>query len=277
MDRMTPATGSSDHVVHRTLEPRLSGRVAIVTGAAQGLGRAFAERLLEEGCAVVVTDRDGSIASTAETIGATAHRGDVADAAHVRAVVDATLATHGRIDVVVNNAGEVMASGPRSAWEDAARDFDRMFASNTKGAFLFGRAVAPIMIEQGGGDIVNVSTDHVVPGPGAHPRHGHGAMDLYNASKWALNGLTFDWAIALARHHVRVNGLCPGAVDTPMLRGFLRSPPSPETVASWMRPEQVAQVLVDLLEEGRDGRTGENIGLYAGQPCVLPAPAGASS
>ena len=250
----------------------LSGRVAIVTGAARGLGRAFAERLVEEGCVVVVTDRDESIVGVAEEIGATAHRGDVADAAHVRSVVDTTVAVHGRIDVLVNNAGEVAPSGPRSPWDGAAADFDRMFGSNTKGAFLFGRAVAPIMVEQGGGDIVNVSTDHVVPGPGADRRHGHGGMDLYNASKWALNGLTFDWAVVLARHHVRVNALCPGAVDTPMLRGFLRDEPTPETVASWMRPEQVAQVLVDLLAEGPGGRTGVNVGLYVGQPCVLPAP-----
>ena len=251
---------------------QLSGRVAIVTGAARGLGRAFAERLVEEGCAVVVTDRDGSIVEVAATLGAMGHVGDVADANHVRTVTDATVRAHGTVDILVNNAGEVMPSGPRDEWERAADDFDRMFGSNTKGAFLFGRAVAPIMIEHGGGDIVNISTDHVKPCPDCHPHHGHGAMDLYNASKWALNGLTFDWAASLARHHVRVNNICMGATDTAMLRGWIGAEPAPEVVATWMRPDQVAQVLVELLEEGPHGRTGDSVGLYAGYPCLLPPP-----
>ncbi len=251
---------------------QLAGRVAVVTGAAQGLGRAFAERLIAEGCAVVVTDRDESIVDVAELIGAHGHVGDVADAAHVRHVVDATVSAHGAIDILVNNAGEVMASGPRNTWDRAEPDFDRIFGSNAKGAFLFGRAVAPIMIAAAGGDIVNISTDHVKPCPDCEPHHGHGSMDLYNASKWALNGLTFDWAISLARHHIRVNNICMGATDTAMLRGWLGADPDPDFLATWMSPQQVAQVLVDLLAEGPDGRTGNNIGLYAGYECVLPPP-----
>ncbi len=250
----------------------LAGKVAIVTGAARGLGRAFADALIARGCSVVVTDRDAAILDVAREIGATGHLGDVADPDHVRAVVDATVNESGRIDVLVNNAGEVMPSGPRDDWGRAAADFDRVFGSNTKGAFLFGRAVAPIMIDGGGGDIVNISTDHVKPCPDCHPHHGHGAMDLYNASKWALNGLTFDWAIALARHHIRVNNICMGATDTDMLRGWLGSDPDPDFVATWMQPAQVAQVLIDLLAEGPDGRTGNSIGLYAGGDCVLPPP-----
>ena len=251
---------------------QLSGRVAIVTGAARGLGRAFAEALIAQGCSVVVTDRDATIVDVARTIGAIGHVGDVADPGHVRAVVDATVSEHGTIDILINNAGEFTLSGPRNDWEHAAGDFDRLFGSNTKGAYLFGRAVAPIMIEGGGGDIVNISTDHVQPSPGSRRHHGHGGMDLYNASKWALNGLTFDWAIALAKHRIRVNNICMGATDTEMLRGMLGPDPDPEFVATWMQPAQVAQVLIDLLAEGPDGRTGNNIGLYAGHDCVLPPP-----
>lgn len=251
---------------------QLATRVAIVTGAARGLGRAFAHSLLAEGCMVVVTDRDESIFETAEAIGATAHLGDVADAVHVRTVVDTTVASHGSIDILINNAGEVMPTGPRDPWERADDDFDRMFGSNTKGAFLFGRAVAPIMIEHGGGDIVNISTDHVKPCPDCDPHHGHGSMDLYNASKWALNGLTFDWAKSLARHHVRVNNICMGATDTAMLRGWLGDDPDPDFVATWMQPDQIADILIELLEEGPEGRTGNSLGLYAGYDCVLPPP-----
>ncbi len=248
----------------------LTGQVAIVTGAARGLGRAFAERLIAEQCSVVVTDRDDSIFETARAIGATGHQGDVADAAHVRSVVDATIADHGTVDILINNAGEVMPTGPRDEWGVAERDFDRIIGSNTKGAFLFGRAVAPVMITRGGGNIVNISTDHVKPCPECHPHHGHGSMDLYNASKWALNGLTFDWAKSLARQQIRVNNICMGATDTEMLRGWLGSDPDPDFLATWMHPEQVAQVLVDLLAEGPEGRTGNNVGLYAGHDCVLP-------
>lgn len=251
---------------------QLAGKVAIVTGAAQGIGQAIAERLVDEGCAVVVTDRQDSIIDTAASIGATGHVGDVADAEHVRFVVDTTVAAYGGVDILVSNAGEVRQSGALDDWDQAVSDFDEMFGSNTKGAFLFGRAVAQLMVDTGGGEIVNISTDHVKPGPDCHEHHGHGAMDLYNASKWALNGLTFDWARSLRRHRVRVNNLCMGATDTAMLRGWLGDDPPEETVATWMQPGQIAQILVELLEEGPDGRTGNSIGLYAGEPCVLPPP-----
>ena len=151
--------------------------------------------------------------------------------------------------------------------------FDRLFGSNVKGHFLFGRAVAAVMMENDGGNIVNISTDHVVEGPGRDPHHGHGAMDLYNAAKWAINGLTFDWAKALAKHRIRVNNLCMGATDTPMMRGFVPDAPA-ELSATWMQPDQIAQVLVDLLQEGPDGRTADSIALLVGQPCALPDPLG---
>ena len=250
----------------------IAEQTAIVTGGAQGLGAAFARRLTAEGCNVVLTDQRPSVAEFAASIGAIAHVGDVADPEHAFAVVDATITAHGAIDVLVNNAGEVWPTGPRDPWAQAGGDFDRLFGSNVKGHFLFGRAVAPAMIKAGGGHIVNISTDHVKPGPGTKRHHGHGHLDLYNASKWAINGLTFDWAASLARHGIRVNSLCMGATDTEMLRGFLGGDPDPEYVATWHRPDETAQVLIDLLAEGPGGRTGDTIGLYAGQPCVLPPP-----
>lgn len=249
-----------------------SAVTAIVTGAARGIGRGIAERFVADGWNVVVTDRDASILDIAHEIGATGHRGDVADAAHVRLVVDATVAAHGRVDVLVNNAGEVKATGPRDPWAEADADFDRYFGSNTKGAFLFGRAVASVMIEGGGGNIVNISTDHVKPCPDCDRHHGHGSMDLYNASKWALNGFTFDWAKSLAKHRIRVNNICMGATDTEMLRGYMGSDPDPEYEATWMTPAQIAAIVAELIAEGPDGRTANSIGLYAGYDCVMPPP-----
>ena len=245
---------------------------AIVTGAAQGIGRGIADRFVADGWNVVITDRSPAILDVAAAIGATGHIGDVADADHVRRVVDATVAAHGTVDVLVSNAGEVRATGPGDPWEEADADFDRFFGSNTKGAFLFGRAVAPVMIACGGGNIVNVSTDHVKPCPDCDRHHGHGSMDLYNASKWALNGFTFDWAKSLARHHIRVNNICMGATDTEMLRGFMGREPDPEYLATWMTPAQIAGIVAELIAEGPDGRTANSIGLYAGHPCVMPDP-----
>ena len=246
---------------------------AIITGAAQGIGHGIAERFVAAGYDVVVTDRQASILDVAAELGATGHVGDVADADHVRRVVDATVAAHGAIDVLVNNAGEVAPTGPRDPWDQAAADFDRFFGSNTKGAFLFGRAVIPTMIERGnGGNIVNLSTDHVKPCPDCDRHHGQGVMDLYNASKWALNGLTFDWAKSLAKHGIRVNNICMGATDTEMLRSFLGREPDPEYLATWMTPAQIAQIVVELIDEGPDGRTADSIGLYARYPCILPPP-----
>lgn len=250
----------------------IAGSVAIVTGAAQGIGRGIAERLVTEGAQVVVTDRQESVRDVAAEIDVTAHVGDVADARHVRAVVDATVGDFGTVDLLVNNAGEVAPTGPRDPWEQAEADYERIFGSNTKGAYLFGRAVAPLMAERGGGNIVNISTDHVKPCPDCDRHHGHGHMDLYNASKWALNGFTFDWAKALAKQSVRVNNICMGATDTEMLRGYVGGNPDPEYVATWMTPAQIAQIVVELIEEGPGGRTANSIGLYAGYPCVMPDP-----
>ena len=251
---------------------QLQGLTVIVTGGAQGIGAAIAERFAHEGANVVVTDRQESVHEIAARIGATGLVGDVADASHVRTVVDTAAEATGTVDILVNNAGEVRPTGPRDDWSSAEHDFDRLFGSNVKGHFLFGRAVAPLMVEAGGGNIVNVSTDHVKPGPGCDRHHGHGRMDLYNASKWAINGLTFDWAKSLARHGIRVNNVCMGATDTEMLRGWIGGDPDPEYLATWLQPDQIAQIVVELIEEGPGGRTANSIGLYAGEPCVMPPP-----
>ena len=145
----------------------LNGKVSIITGAAQGVGAAFARRLSEEGCNVVITDKRDSIAQLGEEIGAEWHIGDVSDPEHVRSVVDRTVENFGTVDILVNNAGEVLRTGPLDDWDQSLLNYERLFGSNIRGAFLFGRAVAPIMAEQNYGEIVNVSTDHVKPAPGS--------------------------------------------------------------------------------------------------------------
>ena len=188
----------------------------------------------------------------------------------MRRVVAAAQEAGRGISILVNNAGVFAPTHPGDDFERAARDFDHVVSTNLKGAFLFGRAVAAAMIDAGnGGDIVNVSTDHVLPPPGR--RTGGGArMDLYDASKWALRGLTEAWALALLRHRVRVNELCMGATDTPMLRSVYPGEPPAEDVAGWMKPARIAALLLDLLREGPDGRTGCQIPAWTGHELALP-------
>lgn len=233
--------------------------IAIVTGAAQGLGAAFAAALREAGYTVVTCDvKPGCDAVV-----------DVADAAAVKAWVDDIVARHGRIDVAVANAGVARMTTPLDPWEQGLDDFKVLIGTNLAGVFHVGRAVAPVMVAQGRGDIVVISTDHVAPPPGR--RTGGGSrMDAYDASKWALRGLVEAWALSLGKNGVRVNALCMGATDTAMVRGFLGDRITDEIVAEWMRPEQVAQVMMELIGEGAGGRTGEHIGLWVGHPVELP-------
>jgi NAD(P)-dependent dehydrogenase (short-subunit alcohol dehydrogenase family) len=241
----------------------LRGQVAIVTGAANGIGRAFANGLLDQGMFVVACDSDECV----HELDAATHTADVSQPDDVERVVRAALDEFGRIDVLVNNAGVVRPSRAGDDWEKGIDDYQFVVGTNLYGAFLFGRAVAPAMIERRSGHIVNICTDHVYPMP---PERvwGHGGMDLYNASKWALNGLTLDWATTLRKKGIRVNGICMGATDTPMLRQFAGDA-ADDVVASWMRPEQICEMLAELLLEGPDGRTGHNLGLWVGRELRL--------
>jgi 3-oxoacyl-[acyl-carrier protein] reductase len=238
-------------------------QIAIITGAAKGLGRAFAKRLRNEGFEIVACDLDAGV----DDLDGVTLRADVSKPEDVRRVVDTAMQEHGRIDVLINNAGIARPTRAGDDWDSGLRDYQEVVGTNFFGAFLFGRAVAPIMIDQRSGHIVNISTDHVYPTPGQRV-WGHGGMDLYNASKWALNGLTLDWAATLGRRGIRVNGLCLGATDTPMLREFAAGADE-SVIASWMRPEQICDLLLELLAEGPEGRSGHNLGCWVDRPLSL--------
>jgi NAD(P)-dependent dehydrogenase (short-subunit alcohol dehydrogenase family) len=240
-----------------------TGQVALITGAAKGLGAAFATRLATAGFEIVACDIDPSV----DRLDGLTLRADVSEPDDVRRVVDAAMEAHGRIDVLINNAAIARGSQAGQDWAKGIEDYQQIMGTNVFGVFLFGRAVAPIMIEQRVGHIVNVSTDHIYPTPGVRV-HGHGGMDLYNASKWALNGFTLDWATSLGPHGIRVNGLCLGATDTPMLRDFAVGVRD-EVIATWMKPEQICDLFLDLHAEGPSGRSGHNLGCWVGRPLSL--------
>lgn len=273
----------------------LKGKTAIVTGAAVGLGNAYATALAREGVDVAVCDVREEIdqlpAQLRQKFGvrASGWRADVSMAEDVRRVVDAAIAEFGRIDILISNAGIWGGSVADDDLDKSLADYDKLVGTNLKGVFLFGRAVISHMLEHGqGGEIVNVSTDHVhTCGAPFHvcpklptcpwrdaprPTSGGTIMDLYDASKWGIHGLTFAWSKALRAHGIRVNAICMGATDSNMLRGFHNFNPPPEEVATWMKAEDSAQVVVDLLKEGPQGRTGQNMNLCVGRPTKLEPP-----
>lgn len=270
---------------------KLKGRNAIVTGAAVGLGSSYAKALAQEGVNVAVCDlreEIHEIAAILRTMGvnAVSYQGDVSDPAHVRTVVDGAREEFGSIDILVNNAGVWGASVADDDLDKSIEDYEKIVGTNLKGEYLFGRAVIPIMIEQAkGGEIVNIATDHMVTcgtpyfccpkletcpwGDSPRPTGGGDAMDLYDAAKWGLNGFLYGWAKALAPHNIRVNAFCMGATDSHMLRGFHNFEPSEEEVASWMKAEENAQAMIDMLQEGPSGRNAQNINFCMGRPVQL--------
>jgi len=198
----------------------LEGKVALVTGAAQGIGKGIATTLAGEGAVVVLTDiqeqkvADAALDVQKQTGGTTrSRRLDVTDGTGIRAVVEAIVEESGRIDILVNNAGV-------QEWvpflETSEEMWDRHQAVNVKGTFLLSQAVARIMVRQGGGKIINIASDSgVAPTP-------EGAA-AYCTSKSAIIGLTRVIAKELGRHRIYCNAICPGAINTPMTERFLGS------------------------------------------------------
>jgi NAD(P)-dependent dehydrogenase (short-subunit alcohol dehydrogenase family) len=190
-------------------------------------------------------------------------KADVSKRADVEKVV-AAAAELGGIDILVNNAGTWKKTPVDTSWEQAVADWDFIMDTNFKGVLMLTRAAVPHMKARGG-DIVNISTYYVMPARSDGTNQPD--TDLYNASKWALNGFTDSWSKALAEFNIRVNALCMGATDTPMLRGLFPDKQLPPDMAKQvMKPEQIAQQMIDLFN---DGRTGENIGAWVGYPVEL--------
>ena len=250
----------------------LDGKVALVTGAAEGLGVAFASALAAEGAKVAICDIRDNVDERAKEIGAAnsvetlAFRADTGVPEDCWRVVDGVMEAWGRIDVLVNNAGTIAITSASDPWEKSLADYEKVMNVNNRAYFLFGRAVIPIMRAQGGGDIVNIATDHIYTEK-MRPTGGGPVMDTYDASKWGLNGFLLDWAKAVEDDNIRVNGICMGATDSWMLRSFTgEANLTPEIIAGWMKPADVAQVMVNLI---KDGRTAHNIPVWVRDPVVL--------
>ena len=233
-----------------------SDRVVLVTGSAAGIGRGIAERFAEAGARLALFDIDGEGAqAVAESLpDAIAISGDIALEADSLAAVQQTLEKFGRLDVLVNNAGiernGVITEMPPDVW-------DRQIAVNLRGAYLFSRAAIPHMRERGG-SIIQISSVHAFL---SWPE-----CSAYDATKAGLLGLTRAMALDHGRHGIRVNAICPGYIDTPMMDQWLDGLPDPATSLSAVlaahpmgrigRPRDIAEAALFLASDAASFITG---------------------
>ena len=242
----------------------LSGRVALVTGASQGLGRRFAQVLAEHGAAVGVAARQ--IDKLDELVRQIEGQGgrsasvalDVTNQASIEAAVVAVTESLGPIDILVNNAGVAV---PKPVLEQTEADWDKVVGTNLKGAFFVAQQVARHMVAHGGGSIVNVAS--VL----AFEVIGH--LAPYAASKGGVWQMTKSMALELARHEVRVNALAPGYIETEINRDFLASAAGQRMVGKvpqrrFGQPEDLDGALLFLASDASRYMTGSVLVLDGG-------------
>lgn len=228
---------------------RLKGKVCLVTGGAAGIGRATAQKLVQEGAKVVVCDLDQA---TGEAIaqelghGSLFFKVNVVNQNEVKAWVDAVVEKLGRVDVLINNAG-ITRDGLFVKYKDgevvsqmAESDFDLVVDVNLKGTFNCTQAVVPYMIKQGGGVVINASS---IVG-----LYGNFGQTNYAATKFGVIGMTKTWSRELGRFNIRVNVVCPGFILTEMVKKM---------------PEKILEGLAAKTPLGRMGEPEDVANLYA--------------
>jgi NAD(P)-dependent dehydrogenase (short-subunit alcohol dehydrogenase family) len=225
---------------------RLAGRVALITGAASGIGKATAERLAAEGAAVVITDiDDGGGKAVAVELGGLGRPAaylhlDVGSEQEWQRAVEGAVEQFGRLDVLVNNAG--VRGEPEPIEETSLADWDRSIAILQTGVFLGMKWAAPALLESGHASVVNISSIFGASG-------GFGTSPAYHAAKGAVRVLTKTAALRWAKRGIRVNSVHPGFIDTPLLHPDASCEPSGSA--------KFHQAILDVTPLGRLGRPEE--------------------
>lgn len=238
----------------------LSGKVALITGGSGGQGRAHARLMTELGASVVMTDivteavEEAADEIGGETLGL-AH--DVTSSEDWTRVIDVVRERYGRLDILVNNAG-ICVTAPLEAYDEAL--IRKTIDVNLVGVILGMKVAQPLMTDGGGGSIINISSTAGL--------RGYVNLVAYSASKWGVLGATRSTALEYGPYGIRVNAICPGAVDTPMVRpetregkGFISRIPIPRVG----QPEEVAQMVAFLASDASSYCTGHEYTVDGGQ------------
>ena len=250
---------------------QLNTRVALVTGGGSGIGRASAVVFAREGARVVVADvdEDGGQETVRmiEAAGGAARfvRADVSQAAEVAALVEQAVSVYGRLDCALNNAG--IQGDIKQTAECSRENWDRIIATNLTGVWLCMKHEIPHMLNQGGGTIVNTASNFGLVGSNGMP--------AYSASKHGVLGLTKTAALEYAKSGIRVNAVCPGPVQTPLVDKVLAAQPelgdqiikaieAREPVGRMGQPEEIAEAVVWLCSDAASFVTGTAMSVDGG-------------
>jgi meso-butanediol dehydrogenase / (S,S)-butanediol dehydrogenase / diacetyl reductase len=254
---------------------RLEGKVAIITGAGSGIGRATARRFAEEGARLVINDISEEYLSELTGSLAVEHRavlGDVSEEETAERLVQTAKDEFGRVDVLVNNVGDLFIA---EITETSVEDWDRLMATNLRSMFLCCKHVIPSMLEQGGGAIVNLSS--ISAFIGQETEEGGPSFFAYSVTKAGARQLATSLATRYAKQGIRVNAVAPGATRTKQVRHFLPDLSQEDEDAIWEnagaqgtpmgrvgRPEEIAAVIAFLASDEASFITGATIAADGG-------------